>query len=75
MPGRAEVDAIEAFVSNQGVDAFDHAIDEDGSIWSELGVRSQPSFAFINDDGTITVMNGAMGLDGIIAEVEKLQAS
>ena len=75
MPGRADTDAIEAFVSNQNVGAFTHAIDEDGAIWSEFGVTSQPAFAFIDDDGTITVINGAMGFDGISAEVEKLQAS
>ncbi len=58
-----------------GVGGFEHIIDTEGVIWSDYGVVSQPSFAFINDDGTVDTRIGAMGLDGITEAVEALRST
>jgi len=74
MAGRAEQDAMEAFVADLGVDAFPHTIDDDGSIWASFDVSTQPAFAFIDDDGTITVHNGRLGVDGLTERIDELTA-
>jgi hypothetical protein len=72
MAGRDELPAINSFISNFGVDGFEHIVDTDGSLWSEFDVASQPAFAFINDDGTVEVVNGAMGLESITTKLDEL---
>jgi thiol-disulfide isomerase/thioredoxin len=70
--GRGEVPAMESFVSDTGVGGFQHAIDADGTLWAEFGVVAQPALAFINQDGTTTVVSGAMDkatLDERLAEL------
>ena len=59
------------FVDETGVGGFEHLIDADGIIWSELGVFDQPAFAFVDDDGSVEVFVGALGEDGL---TERLQA-
>lgn len=63
------------FVTNTGVDAFPHIADIDGEIWEAFGVGSQPSFAFINDDGTVEVVIGAIGKEGLVERMTALAAS
>ncbi len=75
MAGKAEQDAMEAFITNLNVGSFPHTVDDDGVLWATFDIRSQPAFAFINDDGTVTTFNGAMGLEALTAEIEKLKAS
>lgn len=58
-------------MSEFNVEAFDHAIDESGDIWSYYGIFTQPSFAFIDDDGTVDVFLGAMGLVGLSSVIEE----
>ena len=74
MAGKSQQAAMEAFVAEHGVDAFPHTIDDDGSIWERFDVRLQPAFAFIDDDGTITLHRGALGTEGIASQIEALQA-
>lgn len=73
--GRDTVDASQAFIDSHGLDAMDHVFDEDGSIWAGFGVTYQPAFALVNDDGTIEIVSGALGTDGIIEAAEELAAS
>ncbi len=63
------------FVDETGVGAFDHLIDAEGTIWSELSVSDQPAFAFINDDGTVEVNVGALGEEELTNRLEALIAS
>ena len=66
---------MEDFVNDLGVSAFPHAIDASADIWQSFGVRSQPAFAFVNDDGTIgRVLTQSLGVAGLTAEVEDLIA-
>jgi len=50
---------------------FDHVIDDAGDIWSFYGIFTQPSFAFINDDGEVQVFLGAMGQEGLSRLIEE----
>jgi hypothetical protein len=43
-------------------------------IWTEFGVRSQPAFASIDDDGTVEIHNGALRGDALTERVEALIA-
>ncbi len=73
--GRGEVPAMKDFVDETGTGSFTHVVDDSGSIWSSFGVAAQPSFAFINDDGTVKVVIGALGKDGLTKQMNALVAS
>ena len=75
MPGKAEDAEITGFIDEFGVAGFEHVIDPDGSLWSTLGVRGQPSFAFINDDGNIETHRGRLGEATLTERIEALLAS
>lgn len=72
--GRDELSAIQGFVERFGVSEFPHAIDDNADIWASFGVTSQPAFAFINQDRTITTNIGAMGVGSLTTAVEDLLA-
>lgn len=60
MPSRSEdIASMEDFVADNAVGAFEHLIDAQGIIWSELEIFDQPAFAFVNDDGTVDVNVGS----------------
>ena len=50
---------MEGFVADNAVGEFEHLIDIDGVIWSELEIFDQPAFAFVNDDGSVDVNIGS----------------
>lgn len=50
---------MEDFVNDNAVGDFEHLIDLDGVIWSDLEIFDQPAFAFVNDDGSIEVNIGS----------------
>jgi len=54
------------------VGGFDHIADSDIEVWREFGITSQPAFAFLNDDGTVEVHKGALGLDTLTERVNTL---
>ena len=60
------------FVSDNAVGDFEHLIDIDGVIWSELEIFDQPAFAFVNDDGTIDVNVGSFEQEELTARVQAL---
>ena len=65
---------MKAFVSNYHVRAFSHVADTDGSVWKRFGVVRQPAFAFIDDDGTVTVEMGVLGAEDLDARLADLTA-
>jgi len=73
--GRGEVPEMEGFVSDTGTGGLNHVVDDDGSIWTSYGVASQPSFAFVNDDGTVDVHIGAMGEEALTERMNALAAA
>ncbi len=63
------------FVNDTGVGDFPHIADEDGGVWSTYGVTSQPSFVFINDDGTAELVVSALGTERLTEQVRTLISS
>jgi thiol-disulfide isomerase/thioredoxin len=72
--GRGEAPAMEEFVDQTGTGALTHAIDDDGAIWSDYGVAAQPAFAFIDADGEVDVVIGALGADNLRERMQDLAA-
>lgn len=60
VPGRGERPAMKQFVADGGVSKLQHVVDDTGQIWSEYGVVGQPAFAFIDGDGNVEMVNGAL---------------
>jgi len=73
--GRDEITAMESFVSDLGVDGFPHIVDLELEIWTRYDVASQPSFVFIDDDGSVETVLGAMGADALTSRVDALLSS
>ncbi|MFW2380714.1 MAG: TlpA family protein disulfide reductase, partial [Acidimicrobiales bacterium] len=73
--GRDDLLSIQDFVSNLDVGSFTHVVDEELEVWGAYGIRSQPAFAFLNDDGTVEVRNGSLGAQELSARVDALIAS
>jgi thiol-disulfide isomerase/thioredoxin len=73
--GRGEVPAMNGFVSDTKTGSLTHVVDDSGAIWSSYGVAAQPSFAFINQDGKVKVIIGALGKDGLTQQMNALVAS
>lgn len=44
-------------------------------VWPEFGVISHPSWAFINDDGSIEVVSGGLSDEDLSARLDALVAS
>ncbi len=72
--GRDGLDAIRDFIDDEDVDAFEHIVDEDGIVWQQFGIASQPAWAFLNQDGEAEVAFGALGEQSLIGRVEDLIA-
>ena len=73
MPSRSEdIASMEDFVNDNLVTDFDHLIDIDGLIWTELEIWDQPAFAFVNDDGTVDVNVGSFDQDELAERVQAL---
>jgi thiol-disulfide isomerase/thioredoxin len=73
--GRGEIAAMERFVSDTGTGDLLHIIDEDGAIWSEFDVFSQPAFAFIDDEGQVDVFVGTLGKEALSERMRVLAAT
>ena len=71
MPGLAGTSSMERFVAENGIEAFPHVPDPDGTLWERFGVRHQRTYVFVNDDGT--VRTGGYGR--LVADVEELIAA
>ena len=72
--GRDELAAINEFIDTLDVSGFEHAVDDDGSLWANYGITTQPSFVFINDDGQESTHVGALGVAGLQEGLDALVA-
>lgn len=63
--GRDDLSAITEFIDTLSVGAFEHVVDDDGSVWADYAITTQPSFVFIDDNGTTSTHVGALGVDGL----------
>jgi len=72
---RGGVAEMEGFVADTGTDGLTHVADESGSIWSDFGVVTQPAYAFVDDDGSVEVVVGALGEAALTERMTDLAAS
>ena len=73
LPSRSDdLASMAAFVEDNAVGDFEHLIDIDGVIWSELEIVDQPAFAFVNDNGTIDTFIGSFEQEELTARVQGL---
>lgn len=70
-----ELAAIQEFVDKYDVDTFTNIADIDGAVWQRFGVTEQPAFAFIDADGSIDVVRGALSGSELDTRVAALTAS
>lgn len=70
--GRDDLEPINEFIDEFDVGAFEHVVDETGSIWAEYGIVSQPSFVFVDAGGESTTHLGALGVDGLSQRLDQL---
>ncbi len=47
--------AMRVFVSATGLDEMDHIDDSSLEIWMRFGIKGQPSWALVNDDGSTEI--------------------
>lgn len=71
---RDEIEVFADWISDNGVEGFEHIADPDRMVWREFGISSQPAFAFINDDGTAESHVGELGPESLSAKVIELIA-
>lgn len=72
IPGRGEVDAMRAFVSDTGTGGFTHVVDADGALWTRFGVVSQPAFVFVDGSGASTSFSGSLDAEDLRSELDDL---
>ena len=63
--------SMQSFIDATGVGEFPNIYDADFAIWSEFGVRSQPTFVFVEADGTRTTF-GSMNESDIADRIAQL---
>ena len=73
--GRDDVDAINGFIDDFDVGAFDHIVDESGAIWANFEIVSQPSFIFLDSTGESSSHLGALGVDGLSQRLDALTSN
>ena len=73
LPSRSnDIASMASFVEDNAVGNFEHLIDIEGVIWSELNIFDQPAFAFVNDDGSVDVNVGSFDQVELAARVQAL---
>ena len=62
---------MEAFVERHGLDDVVNIADLDGVVWERFGVFGQPTWGYVDGDtGEVSIMFGALGVDGVLAAFE-----
>jgi thiol-disulfide isomerase/thioredoxin len=70
--GLGETPDMRDFVADYQVGAFTQVADVDGAVWKRFGVTQQPAYAFIDDSGTVEVVRGELGQQGLADKVAAL---
>lgn len=74
VPGRGQTADMTSFVKDTGTGSLQHLVDADGSLWQRFRVVSQPSFAFIDADGSVETFAGALGEEQLRTRATALAA-
>ncbi|MDW3217899.1 MAG: hypothetical protein R8F63_04735 [Acidimicrobiales bacterium] len=65
---------MEEFISTTGVGGFPHVQDLGNDVWARYEIRTQPRFAFIDDDGSVEI-TAALGESGLRERIAALAAT
>lgn len=65
----------EAFVARHQLEGMTQVVDDDGSLWAYFGVSYQPAWVFVDDDGTATLIPGALGPERLVEQLDALVAA
>ena len=65
---------LEGFVARHDLTSFPNVADESGDLRSKLGVFGQPTWIFVDADGTSEKVFGALGEEGLVERLEELVA-
>jgi thiol-disulfide isomerase/thioredoxin len=74
VPGRGPAADMRSFVQDTGTGSLQHLVDADGSVWQRFRVVNQPSFAFVDPDGSVELFAGALGAEQLRARASALAA-
>ena len=72
--GSGSAEEMAVFVEETGVSGFAHIADVNNEIWRRYDIFSQPTFAFIDDDGSIEI-SGRGGSGELADRIEALLAT
>jgi thiol-disulfide isomerase/thioredoxin len=75
VPGLGPAADMRSFVQDTGTGSLQHLVDADGSLWQRFRVVNQPSFAFVDPDGSVELFAGALGAEQLRARASALAAS
>jgi hypothetical protein len=60
IPAQDTDDAMRAFVDRHGLGAMPQVVDDEGDLWARFGVRVQPAWVFVPDDGEPVAVYGPL---------------
>ena len=67
--GLSDTEESNGFIEEHGLTTFAHIYDDDGSIWRNFNVASQPTMILVNQDGRIQTYTGGYGKHDIVDKV------
>ena len=60
------------FLDRHGLDGMTTLVDDDGALWSHLGVRVQPAWLFVGADGEVDRVLGELTHDQLFDRLAAL---
>jgi hypothetical protein len=57
------------FVERHGLERMTQVPDDDGELWARFGVRVQPAWVFVPDDGDVEAVYGGLFDDALAARI------
>lgn len=72
MPANDTLDEMRGFVERYGLEDMPQVADVDDTIWARYGVRYQPAWVFIDDDGSTETYAGALAGPALDAALQEL---
>ena len=70
---RGDLSQVEEFIDRYAVTDFPHVFDEQGDIWRQYKISSQPAWVFVDTNGNQERVIGALGKSEIRTKLTDLQ--